>query len=61
MRQLPRGMVNRLQKLDLNLIKEITKNYLSGKEMQAVLAREELMLLEIDRIIKQFGRDNVIY
>ena len=61
MRQLPRGLVEKVKTLDFDLIKKITKNYLSGKEIRAIMARKDLILQEIDRIIKQFGRDNVFY
>lgn len=61
MRQLPKEMVSKLEKLDIDLLKKVTKNYLSSKERRAVMARKVLIREEIDRIIKQFGRDDVIY
>jgi len=61
MRQLPRAFVEKIKALNFELIRDIVGEYLTDKEINAILARKELMLKEIDRMIKEKGEDKVLY
>jgi hypothetical protein len=61
MRELPRAFVEKLKALNFELIKNIVGEYLTDEEINAVLARRDLMLQEIDKLIKEFGEENVLY
>ena len=61
MRELPRALVEKVRALDERSIREAVGNTLSGKEIGAVLARRELILKEIDRLIAEHGEAAVLY
>jgi len=61
MRELPRALVEKVKALDAKTIREAVGNTLSGKEIGAVLARKELVLKEIDRLIAEHGESAVLY
>ena len=61
MRRLPRVFVEKLKALNLELIKDIVGEYLTDKEIDAVVMRRELILKEIDRLIKKHGEADVLY
>jgi hypothetical protein len=61
MSQLPRAVVEKLKGLDFAAIREAVGPYLSDQEIHAVLIRRELILAEIDRLIKVNGEDTVLY
>jgi len=61
MRELPRVLVEKLRALDEKTIREAIGNTLSGKEISAVLARKELILKEVGRLIAEHGEAAVLY
>jgi hypothetical protein len=61
MRELPRALVEKVRALDESSIREAVGKTLSGKEIGAVLARRELVLKEIDRLIAEHGESAVLY
>jgi hypothetical protein len=60
-RQLPRAFVDRIKALTFDSIKQAVGPYLEDKEIKAILARKELLLKEIDEMIKQNGEAKVLY
>jgi hypothetical protein len=61
MRELPRAFVDKIRALNFELIKNIVGEYLTDKEIEAVLARKDLILEEIGRRVKKFGESTVLY
>ncbi len=61
MRRLPNIFVEKLKALDFDLIKKIIGDYLIDIEIEAVLMRSDLILKEIDKLIKKHGEDDVLY
>jgi len=61
MKELPRAFVEKLKSLNLEVIKDAVGEYLTDKEIEAVLARRDLILKEIDKRIKKYGEDKVLY
>jgi len=60
-RQLPRAFVEKVKDLDFESIKAAVGPYLTDKEIKAVLKRKELLLKEIDEMIKEKGEDKFLY
>jgi hypothetical protein len=58
---LPKTFVENIETLNFQLIKDIVGNYLTDKEIQAILMRKELILRKIDRLIERYGEDTVLY
>ncbi|MCJ7487458.1 MAG: hypothetical protein MUQ25_15030 [Candidatus Aminicenantes bacterium] len=61
MSELPRAVVEKVKTLDFAAIRSVVGDYLSDDEINAVLARRNLILTEIDRLIKANGEDKVLY
>ncbi len=61
MRKLPRAFVEKLKALNSELMKDIVGEYLTDKEIEAVLMRKDLILKEIDKLIKKHGEAEVLY
>jgi hypothetical protein len=61
MKELPRDFVDKLKNLNLELIKGIVEEYLTDKEIAALLLRRDLILEVIDERIKKLGEDKVLY
>ena len=61
MSQLPRAFVEKIKALTFDGIKTIVGSYLSEDEINAVLLRRDLILAEIDRLIRKNGEDQVLY
>lgn len=61
MRELPRAVVEKVRALDEPALRTAVGNYLTRAEVQAVLARRGLLVKEIDRLIKIYGEDKVLY
>ena len=61
MRQLPRAFVEKIKALNFELIRDAVGEYLTDDEINAVLARKELILKEIQKLIKKHGEDKVLY
>jgi hypothetical protein len=61
MSELPRAVVDKVKALDFAAIRSAVGDTLSDDEINAVLIRRELILKEIDRLIKATGEDKVFY
>jgi len=61
MRELPRAFVDKIKALNIKLIKDIVGDYLTDKEIKAVLIRRDLIVKEINRLIKKYGKEKVLY
>jgi len=60
-RVLPRSFVARLKDLTLESVSQAVGPYLSGKEKRALLKRRDLLLEEINVMIKEKGEANTLY
>jgi hypothetical protein len=61
MKELPRVFVEKLKALTAASIKEVVGEFLEEDEIKAILLRRELILAEIDRLIKKNGAENTLY
>ena len=61
MSQLPRAVVAKIKALDFGAVKAVVGSYLSDEEIRAVLVRRDLILAEIDRLVRANGEDQVFY
>jgi hypothetical protein len=61
MKELPKAMVEKIKALNYDVIKGFVGDYLDEVEINGVLKRRDLILKEIDKLIKQFGEENVLY
>lgn len=61
MRELPRDLFEKIKALDYETIKGFVGEYLTDEEIKAVLARKELIIKEINKLIEQNGEDKVLY
>jgi hypothetical protein len=61
MSELPRALVEKIKALTFESIKNAVGEYLTDEEINAVLTRRDLILQEIDRLIKKNGEENVLY
>jgi len=61
MKKLPKVFVEKLKSLNFKLIREAVGEYLTDKEIEAVLIRRDLIIEWLDKRIKKLGEDNVLY
>lgn len=61
MSELPRALVEKVKTLTFEKIKAVTGDYLTDEEIKAVLIRRDLILAEIDKLVKKNGEANVLY
>ena len=61
MRELPRTFVDKLRSLTFDSVRTQVAGYLKDGEIEALLARRDLILEEIDRVIRKEGEANVLY
>ena len=61
MKQLPRAFVEKLKSLNFELIKDIMGEYLTDKEIKAILVRRDLILEWLEKRIEKLGGDKVLY
>ncbi|MEW5902030.1 MAG: hypothetical protein AB1715_11255, partial [Acidobacteriota bacterium] len=61
MKEMPRAMFEKIKALNYEIIKGLVANYLDDDEINAVLARKELIIKEIDRLIQKNGEASVLY
>ena len=61
MKELPRAFVEKLKSLDAEHIRDCVGEYLTDKEIEAVLQRRDLMLEVINKRINELGEDQVLY
>ncbi|MGD9347396.1 MAG: hypothetical protein PVH84_16140 [Candidatus Aminicenantes bacterium] len=61
MKKLPNAFVEKLRALNFEVIREAAGEYLTDKEMEAVLVRRDLIIDWLDKRIKELGEDEVLY
>jgi hypothetical protein len=61
MKELPRAFVEKLESLNFELIRDNVGEYLTEKEINAVLLRRDLILENVNERIKKLGEDKVLY
>lgn len=61
MKELPRAFVEKLKSLNLEIIRENVGEYLTDKEIEAVLLRRDLILEVINKRRNELGEDQVLY
>jgi hypothetical protein len=61
MKQIPRALLDKIKALNYDIIKGIVGEYLKDDEINAVLARKELIIQMVDNLIKKNGEENVLY
>ncbi|MBD3414813.1 MAG: hypothetical protein GF421_10340 [Candidatus Aminicenantes bacterium] len=61
MKQLPREFVEKLKSLNQDVIKEVVGEYLTDKEIEAVLIRRDLIIDWLNKRIEELGEDKVLY
>lgn len=61
MKELPRTFVEKLKSLNFEIMKDISGEYLSDKEIECTLIRRDLILEWLDKRIKELGEDKVLY
>ena len=61
MSELPRALVEKVKALSFDAIRAVVGEYLTDEEIKAVLVRRDLILQEIDRLVKVNGEDKVLY
>lgn len=61
MKELPRAFVEKLKTMTFEDIRAAVGEYLTDKEIEAVLLRRDLILKEVDKLIKKNGEDKVLY
>ena len=60
-RMVPRSFVEKIKALDVASLKAAVGPYLTDKEIAAVLKRRDLLLAEIEGMIKETGEAKVLY
>ena len=60
-KELPRAFVEKLKSLDFEMIRKAVGEYLTDKEIDAILIRRDLILQDVDRLVKKFGEDKFLY
>jgi len=61
MKRLPKTFVEKVKALDLDTLNEVVGEYLTEAEIAAILARKDLILTEIDRLIAEYGERATLY
>lgn len=61
MKQLPRAFWEKLLALDAASIREAVGEYLTDKEIEAILIRRDMIKKEVEASIKERGEDQVLY
>jgi hypothetical protein len=61
MRELPRALYEKIKSLNYEIIKGFVGEYLKDDEINAVLARKDLIIKEIEKLIQQNGEETVLY
>jgi hypothetical protein len=60
-KRLPRAFVEKVKALTYDDIKNAVGPYLNDKEIKAILLRKEILLKEIEEMVKEQGEDKVLY
>ncbi len=59
--QLPRTFLDALRALDAKSVKAAVKAHLTSKEIQVLLGRRDLIVAEVEALIRERGEDKVLY
>jgi len=59
--RLPRKFVENVKALNFDLIKAAVGIYLTKREINAILSRKDIFLIEVDEMIKELGEATVLY
>jgi hypothetical protein len=59
--KLPRAFVEKLRALDAKSVRDAVMGRLTGREIQVLLARRDLVLEEVDSLIRERGEAGVLY
>lgn len=61
MKQLPRALYEKIKSLNAEVIKNAVGEYLTDKEIEAMLVRKDLIVKWVEDRIKKMGEDKVLY
>jgi hypothetical protein len=61
LKMMPRALLEKIKTLDYDVIKGFVGDNLNEDEIKAVLARKDLIIQYIDKLVKQNGEENVLY
>ncbi len=61
MKELPRALYQNIESLTFDKIEDAVGEYLTDKEIEAVLKRKELIVQWIEKRIEEMGEDKVLY
>jgi len=61
MKELPRALYEKIKSLNAEVIKNAVGEYLTDKEIEAVLIRKDLIVKWVENRIKKMGEDKVLY
>ncbi len=61
MKELPRALYEKIKSLNTEVIKGIVGEYLTDKEIEAMLVRKDLIVKWVEDRIKKMGEDKVLY
>jgi hypothetical protein len=61
MNELPRAFFEKLKTLNQEVMREVVGEYLTDKEIEAVIMRKDLIVNWIENRIKEVGENNVLY
>lgn len=61
LKSMPKDLLEKMKALNTEVIKGIVGANLTDDEIQAVLARRDLIVQYIDRLVRQNGEENVLY
>jgi len=61
MKQIPRDLYDKLKALNIDVVKDVVGEYLTDKEMDAVLKRRDMIIEWLNKRIKKMGEDKVLY
>ncbi len=59
--KLPRALVDKLRALDAKSVKAAVKGSLNGKEIEVLLRRRDLILEEVEALVREKGEAEVLY
>jgi hypothetical protein len=60
-KEIPRALFEKIKSVNYDVIKGFVGEYLTDEEINAVLARQELIIQEINNLIQKNGEENVLY
>lgn len=58
---LPRSFVEKLKTLNFEIIREAVGEYITDKEIDAVLIRRDMIIQEIEKRVKRYGARRILY